>query len=316
MSGARVATITLHPAVDQTVTVAGLRPGAVHQARSMRFDAGGKGVNVAAFLADAGVDVAATGLLGEENASAFTALFGAKGIEDRFVRVPGTTRINVKIVDTSRGDTTDINLPAAPAPSDAFAELERRIDDLADTCAWFVIAGSVPPGLPSGVYAGLVRRLRQRGRNVALDTSAAPLAEAVSAAPDLIKPNRAELEELVGVSLPTLGDIARAARQLRKRGPRLVVVSLGSDGALFSDEGGAWIACPPRVAVATTVGAGDALVAGIVASLLRGEALEGVARRSTAFAAAKVSRVGPHLGPLEVIAALASQVEVRRLEED
>jgi 1-phosphofructokinase len=312
---ARVATLTLHPALDQTVVLERLTPGAVHQAEAMRFDAGGKGVNVAAYLADAGVAVAATGLLGEDNAAAFTALFGAKGIEDQFVRVPGTTRVNVKLVETARRETTDVNLPAAHAPAAALAELDRRVLALADRCAWFVLAGSVPRGVPDDVYAGLIARLRGRGCRVAVDTSGAPLAHAFSAAPDLAKPNRAELEQLVGAPLPALSDVARAARELRRRGPRVVVVSMGAEGALFTAEDGAWIARPPALAVATTVGAGDALVAGLVASLLEGRTLEQAARRATAFAAAKVGRVGPHLGPADAVRALEARVDVHAFSE-
>jgi 1-phosphofructokinase len=311
----RVATLTLHPALDQTVTLERLVPGAVHQAEAMRFDAGGKGVNVAAFLADAGVPVAATGLLGEENAAPFAALFAAKGIEDAFVRVPGTTRINVKLAETARRETTDINLPAPRAPAAALAELERRVLALADRCGWFVLAGSVPPGVPPGIYAALTARLRERGCRVAVDTSGAPLAPALDAGPDLAKPNRAELEQLVGARLPALADVARAARELRRRGPRIVVVSMGAEGALFTGAEGAWLARPPAVTVATTVGAGDALVAGLVASLREGRSLEAAARRATAFAAAKVGRVGPHLGPAEDVRALEARVDVRPFEE-
>jgi 1-phosphofructokinase len=312
---ARVATLTLHPALDQTVAVERLTPGAVHQAEGMQFHAGGKGVNVAAFLADAGVAVTATGLLGEDNAAAFVALFAAKGIEDEFVRVPGTTRINVKLVETSRRETTDINLPAARAPAAALAELDRRVLALVERCAWFVLAGSVPAGVPPEIYADLIARLRERGCRVAVDTSGAPLSHALSAAPELVKPNRAELEQLVGAPLPTTSEVARAARELRRRGPRVVVVSMGADGALFTSDEGAWIARPQAVAVATTVGAGDALVAGLVVSLLEGAALETAARRATAFAAAKVGRVGPHLGPADAVRALEARVDVHAFRE-
>lgn len=310
MSGP-VATVTLHPALDQTVTLAGLVPGAVNQAASMRFDAGGKGVNVASYLADHGLAAIATGLLGEENPAPFTALFAQKGIEDQLVRVPGPTRVNVKLVDTARGETTDLNLPARAPPAAALVELDRRLDALAARCGWFVLAGSVPPGVPADVYAVITARLRARGRRVALDASGRPLAEAVAAGPDLVKPNRAELEELLGARLGGLAEVVEAARALRARGPRLVVVSLGAEGAVFVGDDGAWRARPPPVArVATTVGAGDALVAGVVAGLHAGLALPEVARLATAFAASKLARVGPHLGPPEERRALSAQVEI------
>jgi 1-phosphofructokinase len=313
VTGPRVATVTLHPALDQTITLARLVPGGVHQAEQVRVDAGGKGVNVASYLADAGVATSATGLLGSANAAPFEALFTAKGIEDRFVRVPGATRVNIKLVDRSRGDTTDVNLPAASAPYPALAALEDILDELAGRSRWIVLAGSLPPGLPVETYASLCARLHGLGCRVALDTSGGPLAAAVASAPDLVKPNREELQQLAGRPLPDLPDLLQAAEDLRRRGPRLVVVSLGADGALFVGEEGAWLARPPAVEVATTVGAGDALVAGLVASLLEGRSLDAIARSATAFAAAKVGRIGPHLGPMDRVRSLESAVQVERM---
>ena len=233
-----------------------------------------------------------------------------------FVRVPGTTRINAKLVETARGDTTDINLLAARPPPEALAELDRRVLALGASCAWCVLAGSVPAGVPPSVYAGMVARLRERGCAAAVDTSGAPLADAIGAAPDLVKPNRAELGQLVGASLPPLAELARAACDLRRRGPRYVVVSLGAEGALLTSDEGAWVARPPHVSVATTVGAGDALVAGLVATLLEGGTLADAARRATAFAPAKVSRVGPRLWPPDAVRALEGRIDVRELRED
>ena len=104
----RIATVTFNPAIDQTITLDRLIPGEVHRARSVRQDAGGKGVNVASCLADWGASVSVFGLLGQDNATLFETLFEQKAIDDRFVRVGGDTRVNMKIVDDT--DTTDINM--------------------------------------------------------------------------------------------------------------------------------------------------------------------------------------------------------------
>ena len=104
-----VLTVTLNPAIDQTIVLGTLQPGAVHRAQSARFDAGGKGVNVASCLADWGEQVVATGILGDANDGVFRSLFATKGVIDRFVRIPGNNRTNIKLVHA--GDTTDINLP-------------------------------------------------------------------------------------------------------------------------------------------------------------------------------------------------------------
>ncbi|NEK47547.1 1-phosphofructokinase, partial [Rhizobium leguminosarum] len=138
----------------------------------------------------------------------------------------------------------------------------------------FVLSGSVPAGVPASIYATLTERLRAKGAVVAVDTSGAPLRHAVAAKPDFVKPNARELEELVERPLRNAGEIARAARELHATGIGLVVVSLGADGALFVSDDGAWRALPPPVEVASTVGAGDALLAGVLAARLDGHDLE------------------------------------------
>jgi len=126
-----IATITLNPAIDQTVFVDHFQLNTVNRARAMQRDAGGKGVNVASFLADYGLNVTATGLLGAENPHTFERHFATKGITDRFIRVPGATRIGIKIVDEANQQTTDINLPGLPPSPGALDALLNVIDELA-----------------------------------------------------------------------------------------------------------------------------------------------------------------------------------------
>lgn len=307
-----VVTVTFNPAIDQTVTVDRLVPGAVHRARAVRQNAGGKGVNVASCLADWGVPVAAFGLLGADNPAPFEALFDAKAIEDRFLRVPGATRINLKIVDDE--DTTDINLDGptvTPAQIEAVtAQVEAWAGGQAG--AHVVLAGSLPPGCPADAYAGIAARLSARGARVFLDTSGAALSHALDAAvlPHCIKPNRHELGEWAGRPLAGPGDVVRAAAGLHARGVALVVVSMGAEGALFLSDEGALVARRAADSLAGTVGAGDAMVAGIVAAAIEGADLAHTARLATAFAVAKLGEAGPNLPDPAAVRALAGSVDL------
>jgi 1-phosphofructokinase len=344
-----VVTVTVNPALDQTVRVADLALGRVNRAESLAFSPGGKGVNVAGCLADYGIATIATGLLGADDAASFEALFAAKHIGDRFVRIAGRTRINVKLVDTANDETTDINLAAAPPGGTDLSTLEACIVGLAKPGRWFVLAGSLPENVSPAFYQQLTHTLRKAGARVALDTSEAPLAASLStddpdALPNLIKPNRAELEALVGRVLPDDAAVLGAACTLAARGIGYVAVSLGERGALGVTRaaGGAdshneaktgaasrapgqsapsarapsatgywgFRATPPEVPVASTVGAGDAFVAGLVASLIEGRAWDDCGRRASAFAAAKLVRVGPHLPERAALDALAAKVKV------
>lgn len=300
-----VVTVTLNPAIDQTLTIPGFAAGKVNRVAESRSDAGGKGVNVASFLAGLGMPVAVTGFLGADNAALFENLFERKQIEDRFVRIAGSTRVGVKIVDGH--ETTDINFPGLSPTAADLTELSSRIADLAEPGLWFVLSGSVPPGVPAGIYAGMIEEIHGRGGCVALDTSGAPLKEALASRPDLVKPNVTELSELVG-HMPS--DWPAAARAL---GVPRVVISMGGEGAVFVDAEDSLLARPPRVEVRSTVGAGDAMVAGLVFGMIRELPLEEAARFATASGAYAVTRLGPGLDDPEVFRELMDRVEIERL---
>jgi len=310
----RIATLSLNPAIDRTVRIPGFAAGQLNRVAWEATTAGGKGINVASFLADAGLAVTATGFLGDANREPFEALFAAKGIADRCLRLAGHTRVNLKIVDPTREQVTEINFPGlTPAAED----LARLLDTMAALCAdtdWFVLSGSVPAGVPADTYGDLIDRLARRGARVLLDTGGDALRHGVLHRPDIVKPNLHEFCELVGRSLVDLIDIRNAAQALIDLGVRLVVVSLGADGALFAAGDETLLAVPPATEVVSTVGAGDAMVAGILAGTARGMDLTGLARLATAFAVGALGQIGPHLPAMAVMEALAADVGVRALD--
>jgi 1-phosphofructokinase len=280
----QVITVTLNPAIDQTVTIRDFTAGAVNRVENVRSNPGGKGVNVASALADYGHNVAATGFLGRENAAVFEELLGRKDIADHFVRIAGQTRVGIKISDPARGETTDINYPGiAPTPQELDALRQQLIELSSLDHAWIVLAGSVPPGVDPAIYRELTELFRGRGQKVVLDASGEPLRYALEAAPHIVKPNIHELETLVGRKLETRESLVEAARSFIAHGTALVAVSMGSEGALFVTADEVVVARPPHIQVRSTVGAGDAMVAGIIAGHLRDLPLADCARLATAF---------------------------------
>lgn len=310
-----VVTVTLNPAIDQTLSIPGFTLGAVNRVASARADAGGKGVNVAAALADFGLRVAVTGFLGQDNDTLFRRLFAEKRIVDDFIRVPGATRTGIKIVDPVADETTDINFPGLIPTQAELDALSATLQRLAASCRWVALAGSVPAGASPTIYRDLMRLAKRQGTaRAALDTSGTPLAKALPSGPDLIKPNIAELRELVGQPLKDMPAVLDAARSLaREFGIGTIVVSMGERGALCVEGDAAVLAVPLTVKVASTVGAGDAMVAGFVAGKVRGLELAGCARLATAFAAAAISRVGSGLPARAEIEALARTVRITSL---
>ena len=279
-----IVTITPNPAIDRTVTIPGFIAGNVNRVEHQRSAAGGKGVNVAAALAAYGHDVVATGFLGSANTSLFESLFSRLGIADDFIRIAGETRVGIKIIDPLTRQTTDINFPGeAPTGEDVTRLFERAAELAAGGARWFVLAGSLPPGVDAGIYRDLTRALKAAGNRVALDSSGDALRRALEASPDLIKPNIHELEDLVGRPLATTVEIIEAAREIIAGGVELVVVSMGADGALFVEADAAILARAPRIDIGSTVGAGDAMLSGTVAGRIAGLPLESIARLATAF---------------------------------
>ena len=314
-------TVTLNPAIDQTVHLTELVPGTVHRAKDAEQRAGGKGVNVASFLADwrhsSEPPIIATGFLGQINAPTFQAFFDSKQIIDRFIRLPGQTRRNIKLLDETTGDTTDINLPGLPPDAARLDDLRAVLDEETQPGMIVVLSGSLPPSLPDRTYRDLVGQLNARGARVLLDTSGLPFREALEAKGDAlpwaIKPNQHELEEWVGKPFGNLDEMVRAALMLCRRGIGLVIVSRGAEGALFISERHALLGRPPLLKVTSTVGAGDALVAGVVTAVRAQAEPEQLARMALAFAAAKLAQPGPSLPDREAVLSRMASMRVERL---
>ncbi|MBD3773896.1 MAG: 1-phosphofructokinase family hexose kinase [Rhodobacteraceae bacterium] len=290
---AQAVTITLNPAIDQTVRLARLQPGHVHRAFSARDDAGGKGINVAACLADWGVRSTALGVLGDGNDGVFRTLFSARGIADGCLRVPGRARTNIKLVEEGSGETTDINLAGLPLSDADLDAVSTRLAALLSPGLPVVLSGGLPPGLPVDTWARLQMQAGAAGARVLLDTSGDALVAALNgmhgALPYAVKPNRHELEVWTGTTLSDLCALQAAGLDLIERGVALVVISMGTDGALFIDRSGALVARPARLAQGSSVGAGDAMVAGIAAALLEPAfSLASCARLATAFSMSRL----------------------------
>ncbi|CAN5476750.1 1-phosphofructokinase [soil metagenome] len=296
MSHSPIVTVTLNPAIDQTLSISGFATGKVNRVSHMESHAAGKGVNVAVTLADLGAATIATGWLGDQNQDIFKHLFATKRIDDRFIRAFGETRVGIKISDEKSGDTTDINFPGLTPSIDDLKLLLNQIDTLAAKGRWFALCGSVPAGVSDDIYAQLIDRISAGGGNVVLDTSGKPLHEALTRGPAVAKPNIAELSELAGRPLNTANDVVTAARShLLERGVKLAVVSMGGDGAIFIDRKQAMIATPPKVTVKSTVGAGDAMVAGLIYAQQQHLPLEQTAKLATALGTHAVTKVGAGL---------------------
>ncbi|WP_420235239.1 1-phosphofructokinase [Pseudomonas sp. ABY48] len=311
---AKILTLTLNPALDLTVELARLEPGQVNRSDGMHAHAAGKGVNVAQVLADLGHTLTVSGFLGEDNAQVFETLFAQRGFVDAFIRVPGETRSNIKLAEQN-GRITDLNGPGPVVDAAAQQALLARLEQIAPGHDVVVVAGSLPRGVSPQWLQALITRLKTLGLNVALDTSGEALRVALAAGPWLIKPNTEELADALGCEVVSELAQAQAAQRLHAQGVEHVVISHGADGVNWFSVGTALHASPPKVTVASTVGAGDSLLAGMLHGLLSADTPEQTLRTATAIAAMAVTQIGFGIHDTALLASLEQGVRVRPLTE-
>ena len=250
--------LCMSPALDATVKLpAWPSDGIIFKDVDEAENVGGKGINVARWLALRGAEVACGGLLGTDNAAPFEQELARCGIVDAFVRVPGATRRNEMIV--TPGGSFKLNRPAFPGLSadfDALAVLGTGRDTRPACPSVAILSGSLPPAVPKDFYAVAIRALKARGWTVVLDASGEALRLGVDAGPDLIKPNADECEPLVGFVPKTPAEFRRAPETLRAKVSH-VIISDGGAGAWFDGE----FVAAPKVEVLDTTSAGDTLLA-------------------------------------------------------
>jgi 1-phosphofructokinase len=309
-----VITITLNPAIDQTIFFERFTPGAVNRTTGHHHQAGGKGVNVSALLGHFGVPSIATGFLGKANTKLFTDLFKACEVKDEFIRIPGETRTGIKLIDESTHATTDINFQGLEPGFDDLRRFERKLRKLVKPGRWFVLAGSLPKGITVDFFAELITLIKKGGSHLAIDTSGEALKVAIEHRVDLVKPNEHELAEALDISLPDFASKVDAAKELQKTRVPHVILSLGSEGALFISPEKALMASAPPVKVVSTVGAGDSLLAGYLAGLATQRFAADRARLATVFAWSTLENITRQLLPKEEIENRLPRIHVQPLD--
>ena len=287
----KVVTITLNPALDLTGSLDTLNVGTVSLVKQGSLHAAGKGVNVAKVLSDLGADVTVTGFLGKDNQEMFCQLFEEMGAHDEFIRIQGSTRINVKLVEAS-GEVSDINFPGINVTNEDIAAFEATLLRLAQDHDYFVLAGSLPTGVSPSLCASWIEKLHSLGKRVLFDSSRDALAAGLNAHPWLIKPNDEELSQFVGRKLVTPEECRAAAAELAEKGIENIVVSMGANGTMWLNQGQWLHAKPPRMSVVSTVGAGDTLVAGLCWGHMQNMDKESLITFATALSALAVTQVG------------------------
>ncbi len=308
-----IVTVTMNPAIDKTIEIENFEVGGLNRIISSVYDAGGKGVNVSKTINALGGKTIATGFVGGNAGQIIINTLNSLAIENDFVSISGETRTNTKVF-AKNAPVTELNEQGAEVSADNINELLEKIEGYASADTIFVLAGSIPKGVPKDIYKTITEKVKKSGSKVLLDADGELFRKSLPAIPSLIKPNKEELTEYANI----LGEVTKeklidAAKEFLDAGIETVVVSMGKYGSLFLKDGKRYFCEPVDVKVSSTVGAGDAMVAGLAYSMECKLGVEDTLKLSVATSAGAVTTVGTKPPTKELVDELIEKVTIHNI---
>lgn len=303
-----ITTVTLNPAVDKTYTAKTILPGQVNRTTSMMMMPGGKGINVARVLNQYGFRVRAMGFFGGYAGYFIRDSVQKQGVQCEFTMIQGETRSNMNIMMEDH-PVTEILEPGPTVTPDNMERFLNQYQTALQDSSLVVLSGSIPAGVPSDIYATLIRLAKKQNIRVLLDTSGESLLYGLQEKPFLCKPNQNEMAYIAGKELNTIEDILPEARKLQQTGIPLVLVSMGEKGLLAVEEDRYHIAKVEGIHAVNTVACGDSVIASFAMSLELSENMEQAMRRAVAISAANATTMESGQIPKEVAKDLMTRVE-------
>lgn len=308
-----IVTVTMNPAIDKTVEIDRLQPGGLNRIQKVEYNAGGKGINVSKTIHELGGESIATGFIGSNAGKTIETVLNERGIRNDFIWVEGETRTNTKVFETN-GAVTELNEPGPAITEEQLEELIQKLERYADEQTLFILAGSIPNGVDKKIYSRIIQRVHNKGAKVLLDADGELFRNSLEAGPDIIKPNRVELEEYAGYDYRASNEeLLQMARDLRGRGIETVAVSMGKSGAMLVQKDYE-VKCPAlSVKAHSTVGAGDAMVAALAYSWDNKLEHEQTVRLCMAASAGAVTTIGTKPPTRELVDTLMKQVVIESI---
>ena len=308
-----IVTVTMNPAIDKTIEIEALLPGGLNRIQKVEYDAGGKGINVSKTIHELGGSSIAVGFLGGNAGKTIESVLNEWGINNDFIWVRGETRTNTKVYEKS-GALTELNEPGPQISKEQQEELVKKLEGYANEETLFVLAGSIPNGVDKQIYSEIIPRVHAKGAKVLLDADGELFRNALKEKPDIIKPNRGELEEYFGFDYRvSMEELLEAARKLQAQGIETVAVSMGKSGAMMVREGYE-VKCPAlSVKAHSTVGAGDAMVAALAYAWENKLGNEETVRLCMAASAGAVTTIGTKPPTRALVDELLEQVVIEQI---
>lgn len=308
-----ITTVTLNPAIDRSYIINNFKPDNKYRVNDVTVTVGGKGINVAKTASILGEKINATGFLGGLSGDYIKRELVKLGISTSFVSIEGESRNFTAIIDPINNTETTVN---ERGPFVTKAELTRFIKEYIKILKYskiIIASGSVPQGVPKTIYRDMVKIAKDNKVIPIIDASGKYLEEAIKAKPYMIKPNIQELRDLVGYSLKNEFEIVHESRYICKQGVEVVVISLGSEGAIFATKERVFKVKAPNIELVNAVGSGDALVAGIATAMIKNYHLEEMLKYSVACGTANALEKEIGYVDKKKVEQLCKKVELLRL---
>jgi len=308
-----ITTLCLNPALDVTYHVSKLISDQKSRSDSARHDPGGNGINIGRALKRMQVDAHTFCIVAGDVGQLLQRLLEQQLDNVYYEHVDGETRINSTIIEVETQTQYQVTDAGTQIPQQ---QLDRIIDNFVNLSGqgFGIVTGSCQPNVPCDLYARLVDQINLNGGKAVVDTHGEALRLAIKAEPFLIKPNRYELETILGHELATISDVAKEARKIQQQGVNTVCVSLGDEGAILVTPDNSFYAQALNVTVNTTVGAGDSMVAGLVAGFSMNKEASQALRYGIACGAGTVMHPGTELFSGHELADFRQQVVIQALD--
>ena len=311
-----IITVTFNPAIDKTAEVDVMVAGGLNRLQNVMQDAGGKGVNVSKTIHAFGGESLCTGFLAGSTGEYIDSALRKLNIASDFVWVDGMTRTNLKVLDRNM-DLTELNEAGPEIGPKEVKQLVEKIGDLCKKDTIVVLSGNVSKGVDTNIYFDMINKIKEEGGRVVFDADGDLFAKGVKARPLVIKPNKYELATYFGVAQDVSNkEIIRLAKTLLNEDTRYVVVSMGKEGSIFITKDQVIQAEALKVTAHSSVGAGDAMVAGITYAIEQNYSLEDMIRFAVAASAGAVMTKGTQPASKKVVEELKQKVVMKTLEEN
>jgi len=275
-----ILTVTLNPSIDRRYFVKDFHKDKVFRANEVQYTPGGKGLNVSRVINTFKEPVIATGVLGGLSGQFIIEKLNKLKIENDFVKIKTNTRSCIAILSDD-GSQTEILEPGPKISQKELDDFYKTYEKLVDKSKIICGSGSIPQNAPVDIYKKLIEIAGKKDKEFILDTSGQPLKEGIKASPYMVKPNKEELESIIGHSINTEKELLEAIKGIQEYGVKLIIVSLGAEGSVVCYEDEIYKVQAPKIKAINPVGSGDSMVGGIAVGLSRGYDFEKMIKLAT-----------------------------------